>query len=303
MQIRHERSISLSRSSLLPYKLRMRLAAQQMERNSTHKLTGRQSFLQYADPGRMPVWKPSSLILNDTRIVWTYWDKGFEKAPDIVRVCADSLKRQVNNARLIFLTDETLHDYITLPDFIREKWERINPTKRGDLIRLELLAQHGGVWLDATCFLTAPLPEVIFSLDQYFPPNHGKDRLIRSWFLVAKKRNPVFVKLLRMHYAFYRENIESEYYFFLHYMFECLCMTDQEAYRRFIGQYRFDPSLETDDCHNFLLGRLPELDREAFRKCIILKNNWKEATFTPGRKEILLDFLDEFRPHGVDDPQ
>ena len=63
---------------------------------------------------------------------------------------------------------------------------------QADLARLDLLARHGGVWADATCFCVRPLddwllpclPSGFFAFDR-----PGPDRLLSTWFLAAQPGN------------------------------------------------------------------------------------------------------------------
>ena len=135
------------------------------------------------------------------------------------------------------------------------------------------------------------MPDRLFELDQFFPVNEAPDRLIRSWFIAARPANPVIVKLLRMHHAFYAEHTQSDFYFFFHYLFECLCMTDADTYDRFLHQHVFEPSLESDACNQFLMGIRHELDIPSLQRAIVLKTNRREERYLPGRKEIVWEFL------------
>lgn len=62
------------------------------------------------------------------------------------------------------MTDENYKQYVTIPRWIEEKRSKgiITRTNYSDLLRLSLLAEHGGMWLDATFFCTEPV------LDSYF---------------------------------------------------------------------------------------------------------------------------------------
>ena len=56
------------------------------------------------------------------------------------------------------LTEENYRDYVTFPPFIQQKIDSgvISKTHMSDLLRLELLIRHGGLWLDATVLCTSP---------------------------------------------------------------------------------------------------------------------------------------------------
>lgn len=105
-------------------------------------------------------WKPSIY----SNCIWVCWWQGLENAPDIVKACIESIQRNAGNHPVIVLTDENYKQYVTIPQWVEEKRNKgiITRTNYSDLLRLSLLAEHGGMWLDATFFCTEPV------LDSYF---------------------------------------------------------------------------------------------------------------------------------------
>lgn len=60
------------------------------------------------------------------------------------------------NYEVILITENNYDKYITFPEFILEKYKKgqIGKAHFADILRWGLLAQYGGVWLDATVYLT-----------------------------------------------------------------------------------------------------------------------------------------------------
>ncbi len=61
-----------------------------------------------------------------------------------------------------------------------------------DIVRADLLANFGGIWIDATVFLTGPLEKYIIDADLFafrttFNDNKDAPILISSWFLSSKE--------------------------------------------------------------------------------------------------------------------
>lgn len=108
---------------------------------------------------------------GDQKIIWQYWGQGInmDDLPEIIQICFQSVERYKGNYQIIRLTDETISDYIDLPDFVWNK--RNNPqftrTIFSDLLRLALLTAYGGIWLDATILLTGSLPD-IYAKSEFF---------------------------------------------------------------------------------------------------------------------------------------
>lgn len=96
---------------------------------------------------------------NDTRdlsnCVFVCWRQGYESAPAIVKACISSIKEHLESKyKLILIDKNNFSDYVEIPNYITEKWKKgiITNTHFSDILRTSLLAQHGGMRLDATFF-------------------------------------------------------------------------------------------------------------------------------------------------------
>jgi hypothetical protein len=66
----------------------------------------------------------------------------------------------------------------------------LSPQKLSNLVRLSLLARHGGVWVDATCYCVKPLDSWLGDVlgSGFFAfARPGRDRLISNWFLASAR--------------------------------------------------------------------------------------------------------------------
>lgn len=104
-----------------------------------------------------------SLELRDR--IWICWWQGEEKAPPMVKRCIESIRRSAGNHTVTLITEENFLEYANIPDWVYEKHKAgiISRTHLSDILRLSLLAQHGGMWLDTTFFCTEEC-----CLDEYF---------------------------------------------------------------------------------------------------------------------------------------
>ena len=100
------------------------------------------------------------------RIIWTLWWQGEDAAPDLVKACIASMRAHADGAEVMVLDKQTCGRYVTLPRHILEKVDAgiISLTHLSDIIRIHLLRDHGGLWLDSTVFVTADIPREIFEL-------------------------------------------------------------------------------------------------------------------------------------------
>ena len=100
--------------------------------------------------------------LTESYQVWFFWWQGEENMPQLVRTCYNTLKYYSNGHKVNLLTKDNFRDFVSLPDYILGKAEKktLSVTHLSDVLRICLLYEHGGLWLDATVLLTAPLPEL-----------------------------------------------------------------------------------------------------------------------------------------------
>ena len=102
--------------------------------------------------------KSNKKIKNNSPI-WVMWYQGIENAPPIIKVCVASIYKNKAKHRLILLDKNNLYNYITLPDYIMDKFNRnvFSITHFSDIVRFALLYKYGGYWIDSSYLVTAPL--------------------------------------------------------------------------------------------------------------------------------------------------
>lgn len=124
--------------------------------------------------------------------IFTLWLQGEAQAPEIVRSCFASIRKHCPQ-ELVILDENTLFNWITLPEPILEKYRagKIKPAHFADICRIELLHTYGGYWLDATCFVSAPIPSWIEEQDFFVfmagEKVHGNYSYIQNCFIRARK--------------------------------------------------------------------------------------------------------------------
>jgi hypothetical protein len=79
--------------------------------------------------------------------LWCYWENRYSSAkPAYLRMCEQTIRRHKGTAEFIVVTPETLAKYVpTLP----RGYDALVPAHRSDYLRLRLLHDHGGAWIDA----------------------------------------------------------------------------------------------------------------------------------------------------------
>lgn len=156
--------------------------------------------------------------------VWFFWLQGIENAPEIVKICYNSAKNNLKDKEVILITEKNMFEYIEFPNFIIEKWKNgiISNTHLSDLLRLELLINYGGLWLDATVFCSSSnIPEHIFDSDLFFYQHltlnkNGHSTFISSWLISAKSNDKILMATRYLLYEYWKKNNYMIDYFLLH---------------------------------------------------------------------------------------
>lgn len=107
--------------------------------------------------------------------IWICWFQGEEEAPEIVKKCINSVRKHASGDEVIILTEENITDFVTIPNIVLEKYRdgQISKTHFSDIVRLNLLAQQGGLWVDATVFMTRDLDLSLYFHSDFVSLKHS----------------------------------------------------------------------------------------------------------------------------------
>lgn len=187
------------------------------------------------------------------KMIWTMWQQGEAQMPETVQASMKTIKdfAKRNDCEFYLLTDENLADFINIPIDITEKYKKkeLSAAHYSDIIRFSLLYQYGGIWMDATLFVSPYATLEMFEGD-FFTLNHPPlqpEKMERTvgdfkwagFFLAGKKGKPYF-KHIRDLYLYY----VRKYPVFIHYL-----MMDYFI----LSEYQCNPYFEN------LVDRLPIL--------------------------------------------
>ncbi|MGV4415010.1 glycosyltransferase family 32 protein [Chryseobacterium sp. T1] len=144
------------------------------------------------------LWGTGDPILDHIpKTIWLYWEG---RSSEVVNRCIDKLKSTLLDYEIIILNNKNLHQY--LPNIIASR-EDLPIANYSDIIRLDLLRTHGGIWMDASILITQDFswldtvkssykPELIGFYSDLFTTNYGQP-IIETWFLAATK-NSQFIR-------------------------------------------------------------------------------------------------------------
>ncbi|HMM00276.1 MAG TPA: capsular polysaccharide synthesis protein [Bacilli bacterium] len=137
--------------------------------------------------------------------VWIFWWQGVNSAPEIVKKCVDSIYRNFSplSFNVFLITSENIKEYCDFPSYIYSKLasKKITLTHFSDLIRANLLSRHGGLWIDATVYVSSKVSlEPMRSLPFFTIKNQTKTNLIinNRWtgFLLYAPKGTILFKFL-----------------------------------------------------------------------------------------------------------
>ncbi len=206
-------------------------------------------FKRYLPAAAAVVEQP--VVNNDKNDkIFTIWLQGEENAPDLVKACFRSVRKNCTQ-ELIVLDEKTIFDYITLPEKIVEKYKRgkIGRAHFADICRVELLYQHGGYWLDATGFATAPIPQWIADQD-FFVYMAGQVvgspySFMQNCFIRARKGAYLLAAWRAMILDYWGKENHSFDYFMHQLLFKTLVTNDERAKKYFAAM----PHVDQDPTH------------------------------------------------------
>lgn len=123
-----------------------------------------------------------------TPTLWLYWEG---PKPPLVDLCIRSIQRHNPSTRLIGPVDVA-----TMPgsDEVRAITRPLSPAFRTNLLRVWLIRQHGGVWVDADTICTRPVELVPLAADHDLVAVSNPGFAARETPIGGRSNSPIFVK-------------------------------------------------------------------------------------------------------------
>lgn len=128
------------------------------------------------------------------------------------------------------MDDTNLDQYV---DIQKYRTKNLSRNHLANIVRMKLLLQHGGLWVDATVFCTKPLdswfPAVVQPSGFFAYANPGPDRLCANWLLYSEPNNPLVHHWLAASEAFWETRQDTTEYFWMHRLFGELYATNSQV--------------------------------------------------------------------------
>ncbi|MGN0213338.1 MAG: capsular polysaccharide synthesis protein [Muribaculaceae bacterium] len=160
--------------------------------------------------------------IDDDGYVFVFWYQGEQSAPPIVKACIASIRKWCFDRKVVVLDKNNYLDYASVPTCVLCRLENgeIGMAHFSDVLRVALLREHGGFWIDATNFMLNQIPECALSYSFYslngvfesFKYDLGFKWTI--WFFYAKKGDMIVNNLYHFLEEYWsRYNTELTYLF------------------------------------------------------------------------------------------
>ena len=161
------------------------------------------------------------------KIIWTMWQQGEAQMPETVKASVKTIKdfAKRNGCEFHLLTDKNLEHFVNIPKDITEKYKKkeLSAAHYSDIVRFSLLYQYGGIWMDATLFVS-PYATVEMFEGEFFSLNHpplDTNKMERticdykwSGFFFTGQKGCRHIKHIRDLYIYY----VRKYPIFIHYL-------------------------------------------------------------------------------------
>ncbi|MGU3647007.1 capsular polysaccharide synthesis protein [Microbacterium sp. C23T] len=222
---------------------------------------------------------PSALDL------YTFWNTPLDTAPPLVQACVGEMTRLHADlpTPLTVLDGRSARELVEIPDAVADALEKDHPAHFSDFVRISVLDRLGGIWVDATCWAPAPLPEAVAPLltaGALYP--RWTHRQIGNWFIAAVPGTPL-IRLQRLALeAWWEQDGGIPDYFLYHRIFEVLL----DLVPEFHGQWDAAPTLSSAASHLLQLGMMQPWDPDPLRfvagASVVQKLSYKYDDVPPG---------------------
>lgn len=273
--------------------------SRESRRKQRYKATREAAMLylnRYADDIKDIKPEPTDMTPEQER-AFTIWFQGEEQAPPLVKACFRSMRRHLQQ-ELVVLNEKTLFDWISLPQFVIDKWKsgKIPHTQFSDICRIQLLYQHGGLWFDATDYVTAPVPQFIMDEDVFLfmagKKIRGSYAFIQSCFIRGKKGNPLLGIWNQANFIYWKnENRKINY--FVHHLLLLLSTQVNDTAK---GCMEKMPHVDQDPTHS-LWGEhcMDQYDAATFQRltkdAFFQKTNYKDKRLQTMPKNSIAEHI------------
>ena len=217
----------------------------------------------------------SGVDTKTDKIIWICWLQGEENMPPVVRKCVSSVQQHMKDYKVVILSDENIPSYVQFPPYIYERRakKQMSPTHFSDLLRVTLLEKYGGIWIDATVYLTDRLPDQIMNADLFAYRTHSY--VSSNNFLLKANAGDIIIRNMRDLLLAYWKNEPRLLDYFIYHIFFDMLIKESEVCRRIWENV----PVVYDDCYELEANFFNKFDVNLWHKINsktkVHKTSWK----------------------------
>jgi hypothetical protein len=213
------------------------------------------------------------ITVESPETIWQFWNNSDGRTtPEIVKASIESVSKFKGDFEHQILNDSTIENYSDLPGYVfdRLKTGQMCYAHFADLLRLNLLKNHGGIWIDATAYMTNFIHGYIINSDFFVFLTSDLSRypyvLVQNCFIRSKKGGFLCKAWYETCIKYWKTETEAFDYFQHHLMFKALVLKNSTAKNLFAEM----PHIPEDETHqligNNLLKKFDAKEWEKIRK-------------------------------------
>ena len=213
------------------------------------------------------------ITVENPETIWQFWENPEgQSTPKIVKTSLESVRKFKGDFHHRILEKSTMGNYSDLPGHVIDKFNKkqIGYAHFADLLRLNLLKNHGGVWIDATAYMTNFIPQYIVNEDFFVFLTGEKTgfpySFMQNCFIRSKKGSLLCEAWYKMCVEFWKNETQTLDYFQHQLMFKALILKHGTAKDLFNKM----PHKPEDETHQLagdnLLGKFDEKEWEKIKK-------------------------------------
>jgi hypothetical protein len=156
------------------------------------------AYLQRYAGDTLPEGYSMTTKIADDCPIWVYWHQGFNNAPPIIKKAYSNLLKYSGNHKVVALDKDNISEYVHFPAYVYDKVHlgKITLTHFSDLLRMAILSDYGGFWIDSTILLSQPLqhydtPFYTIRNNRFNPRYVNGGSMWSAFFIATGEKNAV----------------------------------------------------------------------------------------------------------------
>lgn len=237
--------------------------------------------------------------------IWICWWTGEETAPELVRQCIRSIHRNAGSHPVHLITRENYQNYLDIPEFMLRKVTvgQMGLAHLADYMRVKLLAEYGGLWLDATIFCSQEIPAMCFDSPLFTCKGPVREsRYISNYRWVTFclggwKRNVFYRFLVEAFEQYWQSNDRAIDYLFFDYII-MTAYSSLPAVKALLDNLP-DNNIHRDDLQAAMNEALPATEFDAVLQpdTALYKLSWREHYLLKTEKDSPTVYSRFINPH------